>query len=62
MVLRWVFSGSSVNHVFSEKEPKSYRDKEEGHETVNATWTSITMSVFVCVSSAHRTLGGHCIF
>lgn len=37
MVLRWVFSGSSVNHVFSEKEPKSYRDKEEGHETVNAT-------------------------
>lgn len=49
MVLRWVFSGSSVNHVFSEKEPKSYRDKEEGQETVNAT-----VSV---VFSAHRTFG-----
>ena len=43
MVIRWVFSGSSVNHVFSEKKPKSYRDKEEGHQTVNATWTSVQL-------------------
>lgn len=49
MVLRWVFSGSSVNHVFSEKKPKSHRDKEEGREIVNATWTSITLSGFACV-------------
>lgn len=46
MVLRWVFSGSSVNHVFSEKEPKSYRDKEEGYQTINATRLSnVTFSV-----------------
>lgn len=62
MVLRWVFSGSSVNHVFSEKKPKSHRDKEEGREIVNATWTSITLSVLACVLSAHRILGGDYVF
>lgn len=56
MVLRWVFSGSSVNHVFSEKETKSYRDKEEGQLMLHGHPLQCQCLFFKCTQNIGRTL------